>query len=77
MDEELYGCQADGLFQFLATLHIRSQEFGWNDPVTGIMQIPDDPSDINSSTKYLIDNYGQIPLQTIKEFEASYLQTSC
>jgi hypothetical protein len=77
MDDEPYDCQADGLYQFLATLHLRAQEFGWNDPINGILQIPEDATDPNSNTIYLIDNYGQIPLTTIREFEASYLQLSC
>jgi hypothetical protein len=77
MDDELYDCQAGGLYQFLATLHIRSQEFGWNHPVNGIMLIPDIPNDPNSPTKYLIDNCGQIPLETIREFETTYLQIGC
>jgi hypothetical protein len=77
MDEEPYDCQADRLYQFLATLHLRAQEFGWNDPVNGIMLIPERPNDPNLDQIYLIDNYGQIPLVTIREFEATYLQTSC
>jgi hypothetical protein len=54
LDKELYDCQTDGLYQFLATLHIRAQEFGWSDPVTGIMQIPEHPNDPNSDIIYLI-----------------------
>jgi hypothetical protein len=77
MDDVPYDCHADGLYQFLATLHLRAQEFGWNDPVNGIMQIPERPSDINSNTIYLIDNYRQILLAMIREFEGTYLQTRC
>jgi hypothetical protein len=77
LDEDPYDCQADGLYQFLATLHLRAQEFGWNDPINGILQIPEDANDPNSPTTYLIDNYGQVPLVTIREFETSYLQLGC
>jgi hypothetical protein len=77
LDDEPYDCQADGLYQFLATLHLRAQEFGWNDPINGILQIPERPADDNTPHIYLIDNYGQIPLTTIREFETTYLQTSC
>jgi hypothetical protein len=41
------------------------------------MLIPDIPNDPNSPTKYLIDNCGQIPLETIREFETTYLQIGC
>jgi hypothetical protein len=78
LEEEPYDCQADGLYQFLATLHLRAQEFGWNHPINGILQIPQDmnaPLDPNNFV-YLIDNYGQIPLATIREFEQSYVRTS-
>jgi hypothetical protein len=58
-------------------LHLRAQEFGWNDLVNGILQIPEDANDPNSPTVYLIGNYGQIPLATIREFESTYLQVGC
>jgi hypothetical protein len=73
LEEDLYDCQPDGLYQFLATLHTRAQEFGWNDPIGGILQIPEDATDIASDTLYLVDNYGQIPLPRIREFEETYL----
>jgi hypothetical protein len=46
----------------------RAQEYGWNDPIGGILHIPEDPLDINSETNYLIDNYDMISLQEILDF---------
>ena len=36
LDEELYDCKPDGLYQFLQSLNNRAQEFGWNDDVGGM-----------------------------------------
>jgi hypothetical protein len=73
LDEDPYDCQPDGLYQFLATLHTRAQEYGWNDPIGGILQIPENANDITSDTIYLVDNYGQIPLSSIRRFEETYI----
>jgi hypothetical protein len=75
LDDNPYDCQPDGLYQFLATLHRKSQEFGWNDQIGGILQIPENAQDINSPTTYLVDNYGQISLAQIMEFEDEYIAT--
>jgi hypothetical protein len=73
-DEDPYDCQPDGLYRFLAILNTRVQEFGWNDPINGILQIPEDANDINSpDTMYMVNNYGQIPLSMIREFEEKYV----
>jgi hypothetical protein len=73
LEEDLYDCQPDGLYQFLATLHTRAQEYGWNDQIGGILQIPEDANDPTSDTHYLVDNYGQIPLSRIRDFDETYL----
>jgi hypothetical protein len=56
LDEELYDCKPDGLYQFLQSLNFRVQEYGWNDEIGGILNIPQDPQDITSETNYLISN---------------------
>jgi hypothetical protein len=63
LDEELYDCKLDGLYQFLQSLHSQAQEYGWNNVVGGILQIPKDPQDVSSENNYLIDNYGMISLR--------------
>jgi hypothetical protein len=74
-DEDPYDCQPDELYQFLTTLHMKAQEFGWNDQICGILQIQENAQDINSPTMYLVDNDGQIPLARIREFEDDYIAT--
>jgi hypothetical protein len=73
LDEELYDCLPAGMTQFLQSLSIRATEYGWEDEVDGIMQIPDDPADPLSDTNNLIENYGRITLESIRAFEASYI----
>jgi hypothetical protein len=75
LDEDPYDCQPDRLYQFLASLHTKAQEFEWIDQIGGILQIPENAQDINSPTMYLVDNYGQIPLAQIREFEDEYIAT--
>ena len=73
LDEELYNCTPDELHQFLQSLSIRAKEFGWDDEIGGILQIPDDPTDPTSDTTKFIDNYGQISLEEIMAFEKTYM----
>jgi hypothetical protein len=63
----------DGLYQFLTTLHTIAQQYRWNNLIGGILQIPENANDINPDNIYLVDNYGQIPLSLIREFEETYI----
>jgi hypothetical protein len=65
LDEELYDRKPDGLYQFLQSLNNCAQKYGWNE-IRGILNIPQDPQDINSETNYLINNYGMILLSEIR-----------
>jgi hypothetical protein len=71
--EEQYDCKPDGLYQFLQSLSNRAREFGWDDEIGGILQIPEDPMNPNSDTNNLIDNYGRISLAEIRAFEELYI----
>jgi len=73
LDEELYDCKPDGMVQFLQSLTVRATEYGWDDDVAGILQIPEDPADLLSDTDNLIESYGMITLETVRTFEASYI----
>ena len=73
LDEELYDCKPDGLYQFLHSLSIRAQEYGWNNPIGGILHVPREPDNPNSDTNYLIDNYGMVSLRQILLFERTYV----
>jgi hypothetical protein len=73
LEEDLYDCHPDGMTQFLQSLSVRATEYGWEDDVNGIMQIPEDPANPLSNTNNLIENYGRISLDEIRAFEASYI----
>jgi hypothetical protein len=73
LEEELYDCRPDGMTQFLQSLSIRATEYGWEDDIGGIMQIPEDPANPLADTNNLIENYGRITIETIRAFETSYI----
>jgi hypothetical protein len=77
LDEELYDCKPDGLYQFLQSLNNRAHEYGWNDDVGGILLIPEDHLNIVSPTGYLVDEYGMISLNQIQAFDNTYINTEC
>ena len=73
LDEDLYDCKPDGLYQFLQALSNRAQEYGWNHEVQGILHIPVTPLTQESDKNYLIDNYGMISLEEIRRFDETYM----
>jgi hypothetical protein len=72
LDKDLYDCKPDALYQFLQLVNNQAQEYGWNDKINRILHIPEDPQDMNSDMNYLVDNYGIILLQEIRNFEQIY-----
>jgi hypothetical protein len=73
LDEELCDCHPDGMIQFLQSLSVRALEYGWDNEVNGILQIPEDPADALSDTNNLIESYGMLTLESVRAFEASYI----
>lgn len=59
LDEELYDCKPEGLYQFLQSQSNRAQDIGWSSD-EGILVIPEDPTSLNPVLHYLIDNYGVV-----------------
>ena len=51
----------------------RAREYGWNTEGVGIMPIPDDPED-PKDFKSLIDNHGEIDIESIRTSEESYMK---
>jgi hypothetical protein len=68
----MHDCKPGGLFQFLQSLGHRAQNIGWNSD-DGILMIPGDPTNINSTHTHLIDNFGVATLESIRNFETSYI----
>lgn len=72
LEEDLFDCVAEDLYSFLKALKDRAREFGWDTHGVGILSIPDDP--VNPTDfKSLIDQHGEIELETIRTFEESYI----
>ena len=76
LSEETYDCQPEGLFQFLRTLEDRAIEYGWDDDISGILQIPLNLANPMELTN-LLTNYGEITLEAIRAFEETYISTQC
>ena len=75
LEEDQFDCVAEDLYSFLKALKDRTREFGWDTHGVGILSIPDDP--INPSEfKSLIDQHGEIEIETIRTFEESYIGES-
>ena len=73
LSDEPFGCTSDDLLAFLEDLARRANEFGWNEAGIGIMEIPDQPGDPNTTFTSLLDNYGEFSLLTIRAHEESYI----
>ena len=58
----MFYCVPEDLFQFLKTLSDRATELTWNDPIVGIIMIPEDPADVSTVYRNLITNHGEITL---------------
>ena len=75
LDDELYDCEADGLYQFIQSVSERCSEYGWQSKnKTGIVHIPkiDEDGFIN-----LIRMQGSLDLDRIREFESTYINKEC
>ena len=73
LDEELYDCKPEGLYQFLQAIKGRAHEYGWDDDIGGILHIPEDVLDIASPTNNLLESYGMISMEQIRAFEETYI----
>ena len=54
--------------QFLNTLSDRATELTWNDPIVGIIMIPENPADVSTVYRNLITNHGEITLERVGRF---------
>ena len=72
LEEDLFDCSADDLYSFLKALKDRAREHGWDEYGVGIMSIPDQLQD-PTSFRSIIDFHGEITLEHLTEFEATYI----
>ena len=75
--DEPFELKEDDLHLLLDSLKVRADEMGWNYPHIGICQILLDSEDIASESTNIIDNYGELTLEEIRTFEASYISIEC
>ena len=75
LDDELFDCNAEDLHAFLKSLKDRAREHGWEGEGTGILSIPEDPLDPDTAFASLIDNHGEISIETIRQSEESHVST--
>ena len=72
LSKDLFDCVPEDLLQFLNTLSDRATELTWNDPIVGIIMIPEDPTNISTVYRNLITNHGKITLERVRRFEEYY-----
>jgi hypothetical protein len=65
LSEDLYDCSPDGLIQFIISVKVRAEAFGWSETDRVLWIVPKDgDKKINLTT-----DYGQVSLQRIQEME--------
>ncbi len=76
LDEELFDCNADGLYQFLQSLGHRASEYGWDDDQEGVISIPENLVDADPDKYSILTEYGQLTMEMIREYEETYIDTA-
>lgn len=78
VSEELFDANPEGLYGFVKNVEHHAQKFGWTNEHGGIFWIPEDLEDPNAGNfKNLLASYGEMSLETIREWEETYLNTEC
>eukprot|EP00978_Attheya_sp_CCMP212_P007709 scaffold17925_cov56-Attheya_sp.AAC.2 len=71
LQEELYDCIPSGLFRFIKELEDRATDHYWNEDNVGILKIPEDPTDLNTSyeEKFALLRILTCSTQVLDEFD--------
>ena len=72
LSQNLFDCVPEDLLQFLKTLSDRATELPWNDPIVGIIMIPEYPANVSTVYRNLVTNNGEITLEWVRQFEEYY-----
>ena len=75
LSAEGYDCDPSGLHSFLNRLSDRAYEFGWEQEMFGILNVPERLGDPNSEQLNLLTNYGRIRIGDILAYERTYIGT--
>ena len=71
VSDELFNCDADGLYQFLKDVQDRADEMGWSSTILNIVIDADEPTEREEN---LIDNYGTLTLEQVVVSELQYIE---
>lgn len=71
--DPLYDMSNKGINVFLGCMRRRVQAFGWDKPGTGIVMIPENPTDPLSPRLNLLYSYGQLPREVVSAYAATYI----
>ena len=76
MGEEPYNAKPEGLYGFAKNLENHARKYGWVREYTGIFWIPHDIENPEEEPYInLITNYGEVTLETLTEWERTYLSS--
>ena len=73
LEEELYDCHPDGFYQFIKSLKVRADSFGWTD-IGGICWVPITHG--STDMKNILNDYGVLTLERVTEHELTYISSS-
>jgi len=72
LSKEPFDCETSGLHDFIECLRGRANEFGWT---TSVLLIPNDIAIPLGDTKNLLDHYGEIDIQHIRNQAYTFITT--
>ena len=73
LSDDYFECETDNLHMFLDSLAERAIEMGWEIPGVGITDVLLDPTNPNSDYINVLTNHGELTLEQIQAFEATYI----
>ena len=73
LEEELYDCHPDGFYQFMKSLKVRADAFGWTD-IGGICWVPISAHNL-ANKKNILNDYGMLTLERVTEHELTYVHS--
>ena len=71
-DSQLYDCTPDGFHQFLKSIKVRADSYGWSKS-GGFLWFA--PNTEKSKKAYIMDDYGTFTMDVIRQHEESYVGT--
>ena len=74
LSDTRFNCQSDSLRSFLEDVDRRASVFAWDN---GILQIPQDINDPQTDHKYLVDQYGEVDMDMIHDYDATFIHQQC